>query len=57
MGMVAMLVMWPESFEQLFVPWPLKATYEIWLQLAQWCQRRSSLKVWMKEGPTDDDGG
>ena len=26
-------------------PQPLEATYEIWLHLAQWFQRRSCLKV------------
>ena len=47
MGMAAMLVMWPNSFIQIFIsilpqdclnnfsfPRPLEATYEIWLQLA-----------------------
>ena len=28
----------------------LDATYEIWLHLAQWFQRRSRLKVWTDDG-------
>ena len=37
---------------------PLEATCEIWLQLAQWFQRRSCLKVWTDNGrtTTDDQG-
>ena len=35
MGMAAMLVKWPRSFEQLFFPKALEAVYEIWLQSAQ----------------------
>ena len=34
-------------------PQCLDATYEIWLHLAQWFQRRSRLKVWMDDGPTN----
>ena len=34
MGIAAILVMWPGPFEQIFVPRPLEAIYEIWLQLA-----------------------
>ena len=35
MGMAAMLVMWPRSFEQVFFLKALEAVYEIWLQSAQ----------------------
>ena len=31
MGMVAILVMWPEPFKQLSFPHPMAAPYEIWL--------------------------
>ena len=31
-------------------PQCLDATYEIWLHLAQWFQRRSRLKVWTDDG-------
>ena len=34
-------------------PQCLDATYEIWLHLAQWFQRRSRLKVWMDDGRTN----
>ena len=33
----------------------LEATCEIWLQLAQWFQRRSRLKLWTDDGRTDDE--
>ena len=45
MGMVAILVMWPDPFEQLFIP-PYHEGYiisEIWLLLAQLFQRRGHL--------------
>ena len=32
----------------------LDATYEIWLHLAQWFQRRSRLKVWTDDGRTTE---
>ena len=47
MAIAAILVMWPEPFEQTFVsppPPPLEAPYEIWLWLAQWFLRRRCLK-------------
>ena len=44
MGMVAILVTWPGSFEQTLVPPSNGAPYEIWLWLAQWFQRRRHLK-------------
>ena len=50
MGVAAMLIMWPGPFNNFSFPRPLKATYEIWIQLAKWFQRRSRLKLW-----TDDD--
>ena len=34
-------------------PQCLDATYEIWLHLAQWFQRRSRLKVWTDDGRTN----
>ena len=52
LDMAAMLVNWPEPFEQIFVlsfPQPLEALHESWLQLAQWLLRRCWLKV--KEWP------
>ena len=33
---------------------PPPATYEIWLHLAQWFQRRSRLKVWTDDGRTTE---
>ena len=44
MGMAAILVMWPGPFEQIFVPHPIEAPYEIWLRLAWWFLRRGCLK-------------
>ena len=44
MGMVAILAMWPESFEQTFVPHPIEAPYKIWLWLAKRFLRRWCLK-------------
>ena len=35
-------------------PQCLDATYEIWLHLAQWFQRRSRLKVWTDDGRTTE---
>ena len=45
-GMAAILVMWPGPREQTFVPPSFEPPHEIWLQLAQWFQRRSSLRSW-----------
>ena len=35
-------------------PQSLDATYELWLHLAQWFQRRSRLKVWTDDGRTTE---
>ena len=40
MGMAVILVMLPGLFEQTFIPHPKEAAHEIWLQSAQWFQRR-----------------
>ena len=37
-------------FSHFSFPQSLDATYEIWLHLAQWFQRRSRLKVWTEDG-------
>ena len=37
-------------FNYFSFPQCLDATYEIWLHLAQWFQRRSRLKVWTDDG-------
>ena len=37
-------------FSYFSFPQCLDATYEIWLHLAQWFQRRSRLKVWTDDG-------
>ena len=39
-------------FSYFSFPKCLDATYEIWLHLAQWLQRRSRLKVWTDDGRT-----
>ena len=39
-------------FSYFSFPQCLDATYEIWLHLAQWFQRRSRLKVWTDDGRT-----
>ena len=44
-------------FSYFSFPQYLDATYEIWLHLAQWFQRRSCLKVWTDDGRRTDDGG
>ena len=41
MDMAAILVMWPGPLDKLSLPHP----YEIWLQSAQWFQRRRCLKM------------
>ena len=60
MGMAAILVMWPGSFEQTFVPHAMKAPYEIWLWLTKQFLRRRCLKSVDDDGrrrtTTDDDG-
>ena len=55
MGVVAMLFKWPRPFEHFSFPWPLEDTYEIWLQLVQWFQRRSHLKFLTDDNDTEDD--
>ena len=54
MGMAAILVMWPGPFEQTFVPHPKESPYGIWVQLAQWFQRRRCLKMLTDDGRTTD---
>ena len=44
MGMAAILVTWPGSFEQTSFHNPIEALYEIWLWLAQQFLRRRCLK-------------
>ena len=44
MGMEAILLIRHGSFEQTFGP-HMEAPYEIWLQLAQWLQRRRCFKM------------
>ena len=50
MCMAAILVMWPGTLEQTFVPHLTEVPYEIWLWLALWFLRRKCLKS------VDDDG-
>ena len=55
MGMAAILVMWHGPFEQIFVPHPMEALYEIWVWLAQRFLRRRCLKSGrLTDRPTDD---
>ena len=54
MGMAAILNFGSKPFLLFFVPPGLDATYEIWLLLAKWFQRRSLLKVWMDDGWTTE---
>ena len=54
MGMPVILFMWPGSFEQTFIPHPMDAPHEIWLQLAQRFLKKRSLKCWIWE--TLDEG-
>ena len=44
MGMAAILVMWPGSFEHTFVPPSQRDPFEIWLWLAQYFLKRRCLK-------------
>ena len=53
MDMAVILVMWPGLFEQTFVPYPMKTPYEIWLQSAQWFQRRRCLSVADRQRTTE----
>ena len=53
---------WPPSWScvqdhlnKLLFPNPKVSPYEIWVQLAQWCQRRKCLKM-LTEGRQTDDG-
>ena len=58
MGMAAILVMWPgrqEHLNKLSFPHSKESPYEIWVQLAQWFQRRRCLKM-LTDGPTTDAG-
>ena len=57
MGMAAFLVTWPGTFEQTFVPHPKESPYEIWVQLAQWFQRRRCLKMLTDDGRQTTDAG
>ena len=57
MGMAAILVMWPGPFEQLSFSHLMEAPYEIWLQLAQWLQRRRCFKMLAYDGRRTTDGG
>ena len=50
MGMVAILVMWPEPFKQLSFPHPMAAPYEIWLIGQAVSEEKMFLKI------VDDDG-
>ena len=50
MGMAVMLIMYQDRLKNILFPRPLKATYKIWLQLAQWFQRRSRLKLFTADG-------
>ena len=54
MGMAAILVKWPEPFEQISFPHPMDAPYEIWLWLAKRFLRRRCLKSVDDRGMTDD---
>ena len=54
LGMAAILNFGSKPFKLFFVPQCLDATYEIWLHLAQWFQRRSRLKVWTDDGGTTE---
>ena len=61
MGMAAIMVIWPEPFEQTFFPHPMETPYEIWLQLAHWFLRRRCLNSVddgeTTDGQTTDDKG
>ena len=57
MGVVAILVMWPGPFEQTFCSPILRSLHiKIWVQLAQWFQRRICLKMLMDERRWTDAG-
>ena len=55
LGMAAILNFGSKPFNKaISFPQCLDATYEIWLHLAQWFQRRSRLKVWTDDGQTTE---
>ena len=54
LGMAAILNFGSKPFYFFSFPQCLDATYEIWLHLARWFQRRSRLKVWTDDGRTTE---
>ena len=53
MGKAGILVMWPGPHTQTTFPHPMEAPHEIWLQSAQWFQRKRRLKMWTHDTQTD----
>ena len=51
MGMGANLVMWPNSFVQIFIPFSHKISYEVWFQMTQLFLRKTIFNFEIDEWP------